>query len=126
MRNTTIAIIALALLAFSCKTSYNLGQCDQLFLDLVRRDKLKSKYQEQLKFELKEDVMFDDTAEILKEKCEKALRNLSEKERIVFLMNKKDGLKYKEIAKSLKISIKAIEKRMSQALKKIKVIKNEK
>ncbi len=36
MRNTTIAIIALALLTFSCKTTYKLGQCEQLFLDLEK------------------------------------------------------------------------------------------
>jgi len=58
--------------------------------------------------------------EALKEKCEAALLKLSEKERIVFLMSRKDDLKYREIAERLNLSEKAIEKRMSQALKKLR------
>jgi len=36
-------------------------------------------------------------------------------------MNRKDELKYREIAERLNISVKAVEKRMSKALKKLKV-----
>ena len=41
---------------------------------------------------------------------------MPEKQRTVFLMNRIDELKYKEIADQLELSVKAIEKRMSQAL----------
>lgn len=47
---------------------------------------------------------------------EKALKTMPEKQRTVFLMNRIDNLKYQEIADSLGLSVKAIEKRMSQAL----------
>jgi len=46
----------------------------------------------------------------------KALNNLPEKQRTVFLMSRMDELKYYEIAARLGISIKAVEKRMTQAL----------
>lgn len=45
-----------------------------------------------------------------------ALQNLPEKQRVVFLMSRMDDLKYNEIAESLGLSVKAVEKRMSLAL----------
>jgi len=57
---------------------------------------------------------------------EKALSQMKENQRIVFLMSRNDGLKYREIAEHLDISIKAVEKRMSEALDYLKVqLKNE-
>lgn len=52
----------------------------------------------------------------LKKAYEKALESMPEKQRTVFLMNRIDELKYKEIADQLELSVKAVEKRMSQAL----------
>lgn len=49
-------------------------------------------------------------------KLEKALSKLSESQRIAFLMNRIDGKKYKEIAEILNISVKAVEKRIHNAL----------
>lgn len=51
---------------------------------------------------------------------ENALRTMPEKQRDVFLMNRIDDLKYKEIAQQLNLSVKAVEKRMSQALEHLK------
>ena len=45
-----------------------------------------------------------------------ALKTMPEKQRTVFLLNRIDELKYKEIADHLELSVKAVEKRMSQAL----------
>lgn len=50
------------------------------------------------------------------EKLQKALSNLSEAQRTTFLMNRIDGKKYKEIAEILEISVKAVEKRIHNAL----------
>jgi RNA polymerase sigma-70 factor (ECF subfamily) len=50
-------------------------------------------------------------------KLQDAIANLSEAQRTAFLMNRIDGMKYREIAEHLNISVKAVEKRMSQALK---------
>lgn len=52
----------------------------------------------------------------LKNAYEAALKSMPEKQRTVFLMNRIDELKYTEIANQLGLSVKAIEKRMSQAL----------
>lgn len=55
-------------------------------------------------------------------KLEEAISDLPEGQREVFLMNRIDGLKYREIADLLGISQKAIEKRMSQALLQLRKI----
>ena len=52
----------------------------------------------------------------MKEKYAKALADLGEKQRTVFLMARMEGLKYHEIAERLNLSVKAVEKRMSIAL----------
>jgi RNA polymerase sigma-70 factor (ECF subfamily) len=64
-----------------------------------------------------EDIM---TFEELKGKYERALLNLPEKQRVVFLMNRIEGLKYHEIAETLDLSVKAVEKRMNLALEHFK------
>lgn len=46
----------------------------------------------------------------------KALEQMPETQRVVFLMSRNDELKYSEIAEYLDIGVKAVEKRMSAAL----------
>lgn len=54
-----------------------------------------------------------------------AINSLSEKQREVFLLNRIEKMKYKEIAELLDISVKAVEKRMHQALLQLRTkIKN--
>jgi RNA polymerase sigma-70 factor (ECF subfamily) len=50
------------------------------------------------------------------EKLESVIAGLPEKQREVFLLSRIDKKKYAEIAEMLDISVKAVEKRMSQAL----------
>jgi len=50
-------------------------------------------------------------------KLETAISNLPEGQKEVFLLHRVEGLKYREIAESLGISQKAVEKRMHQALR---------
>ena len=54
--------------------------------------------------------------EEFKQQLEKAISDLPETQRIVFLMNRIDKKKYREIAEELGISVKAVEKRMHKAL----------
>jgi len=49
-------------------------------------------------------------------KLQSAISGLGEKSRIVFLMNRIDGLTYNQIADNLDITVKAVEKRMKKAL----------
>lgn len=57
----------------------------------------------------------------LKNAYEAALKSMPEKQRVVFLMSRIEELKYKEIADQLGLSVKAIEKRMSQALDHLRI-----
>ena len=51
-----------------------------------------------------------------KKRLENAISALPEGQRVVFLMNRIDKKKYREIAEELTISVKAVEKRMHKAL----------
>lgn len=54
------------------------------------------------------------------EKLQNALSNLTEAQRVAFLMNRVEGKRFKEIAALLDISTKAVEKRIYGALKKLR------
>ncbi len=69
------------------------------------------------------DFLLEETE--LKARLEKAISDLPEKQRIVFLMNRFDNQSYTEIASALDLSVKAVEKRMHLALLALrKVVKN--
>ena len=50
----------------------------------------------------------------------KALEQMTEKQRTTFLMNRDEGMTYTEIAGSLRISVKSVEKHISAALRLLK------
>ncbi len=94
-----------------------------MFITRHRRAKLEMSYLGSLKNnevssspedELKDKELF--------ENYKKALSSLSEKQRTVFLMSRMEGLKYQEIAERLKISVKAVEKRMTATLTYLKKV----
>lgn len=90
---------------------------NNLFLNTVKREKVKQKiisqYGENQNIETPEFVLQE--KEFLK-KIELTIASLPEKQREVFLMNRIEKKKYKEISEVLGISVKAVEKRMHQAL----------
>ncbi len=53
-------------------------------------------------------------------KIETALSNLTEAQRVAFLMNRSEGKRFKEISELLGISVKAVEKRIYGALKRLR------
>jgi RNA polymerase sigma factor (sigma-70 family) len=55
------------------------------------------------------------------ERLQKALEELSEEQRVAFMMNRVDGLKHREIAEILGISQKAVEKRIYKALESLQL-----
>ena len=75
--------------------------------------KFKSAYFEKIEHESPEFILelkeFD-------KKLQKTISDLPERCRIVYLMNRKDDMKYSQIAESLNVSVKAVEKQMSKAL----------
>ena len=58
------------------------------------------------------------------QRLEQAINALPENQRVVFLMNRIDNKKYREIAEELGISIKAVEKRMHNALTALRKLHN--
>ena len=96
-----------------------------LFISRYRKQMVELKYRQELSFDMKEDTPEEQLQyEELKENYERALAQLSEKQRVVFLMSRVEGLKYYEIAERLSISVKAVEKRMKYALSALKVSLN--
>ena len=56
----------------------------------------------------------------IQQKVDTTLNNISPKAKEVFLMSRNEGLKYREIAEKLSISIKTVETHMSTALKELR------
>ena len=95
------------------------------FVSWIRKEKLKKVYAEQsFKHEIEENNQ-DLHKKNRKLKFEKVLKKMPEKQRVVLLMSKREGLTNKEISNYLEISLKAVEKRMTKALKFLKENINE-
>ncbi|MFA9187502.1 RNA polymerase sigma factor [Flavobacterium magnesitis] len=107
---------------FSKVKTYLFTTVNNLFLNTVKHQKVVLAF-------AKETPNLDRTnqspeylleEEEFKLKLQNAIASLSEAQREVFLMNRIDGKKYREIADVLGITQKAVEKRMSGALKILK------
>ena len=84
------------------------------------KDKVRFKFESQITGSIDyETPEFKLEYEEYSNKLQNAINNLPEGQREAFLLNRVDNLKYKEIAECLNISVKAVEKRISQALKKL-------
>ena len=89
----------------------------EMFISDYRHMMVEKKYLESLKFSYEESS--SDHSLEYSELCvnyEKALTRLPETQREVFLMSRNEEMKYSEIAARLRISVKAVEKRMTLAL----------
>lgn len=90
---------------------------NNLLINKLRRRQLKYRF-----LKLQEDRTDIQTPQYLMEmeefdeKLQNAIAKLPDGAREVFLMNRLDDLKYREIAEMLGLSMKAVEKRMSRAL----------
>ncbi|MEB8329779.1 RNA polymerase sigma-70 factor [Flavobacteriaceae bacterium KMM 6897] len=93
-----------------------------LFVDSKRKDKRKFELLENLKQEAYSDILYVDSNQFEQKLklIEAEIENLPEQCKKVFLMGKKEGLKYKEISEKLQISIKTVEVHMSKALKRLR------
>ncbi len=96
-----------------------------LWVSTYRKQQTQKNYLETLSFDSVSTTEETDTKDI-ERKINMALSELSEKKRTVFLMSRMEGLTYPQIADELKISVKAVEKRMSQTLQTLrKTLKDE-
>jgi RNA polymerase sigma factor (sigma-70 family) len=92
-----------------------------LFVSHMRREKLRRESPELIHFEQRDSSPEDELQyQELQEKYEKALVKLSEAQRIAFLMSRTEELTYQEIAARLSISVKAVEKRITGALSRLR------
>lgn len=88
-----------------------------IFISDYRRNTVHNKFKNAISIENEEITPEDEmTYRELSNSYETALANMPDNQRVVFLMSRSEGLKYKEIAERLDLSVKAIEKRMTQAL----------
>ncbi len=101
--------------------SFLFTTANNLMLNAVAHQKVVLKYErlpqrnstnESPEFVMQEKEYYD--------KLQKALANLTEAQRVAFLMNRVEGKRFKEIATLLDISVKAVEKRIYGALKKLR------
>jgi len=88
-----------------------------LFISKLRRKEIEKSYINTIEL----DYLTDSPEELTKlkeltDRYETALARLPDKQRVVFLMSRNEGLKYAEIADRLNISVKAVEKRMNKTL----------
>ena len=90
------------------------------FISQIRKKKVEKEYIESVNLRLIREP--DNNDDLLEKKVlfQKALNQLPEKQKTALLMNKMQGLTYKEIAEVLNLSQKAIEKRIGLALKALK------
>ena len=97
--------------------SYMFTTANNMFLNEVKHEKIVRKYNKLYKEEkTNESPEFIMLEKEFMDKLETTISKLAEKQREGFLLNRIEKKKYKEIANQLGISLKAVEKRMHQAL----------
>lgn len=96
---------------------------NRLFLDHYDHQKVVLKFEHRMdrsEDRMEQNPEFIYQGEEFKERLESAVSDLPEKQRVVFLMSRIDKYKNKEIADIMDISIKTVEKHVSNAVKSLK------
>ena len=91
-------------------------------LNQLKHLKIKEAYKEDNKREMEyEELRVDDSdGNELADKIKSTIEKLPEGRRKIFILSRYEGLKYKEIAERLNISVKTVENQMGSALKFLK------
>ncbi|WP_200977740.1 RNA polymerase sigma-70 factor [Echinicola sp. 20G] len=92
-------------------------------MNLIRHEKVKQKHQNITLYEAQNTSLQNDHGheDELMSLLKKALKDLPEKCRQVFLLSRYESLKYSEIAERMGISVKTVETHMGKALKHLRV-----
>ncbi len=89
-------------------------------LNYVRHSKVKEEYFRVVQSEQNDHSEdFESHAELM-QKIEESIDSLPEKRKEIFVLSRQEGLKYKEIAARLNISIKTVETQMGLAIKSLR------
>ena len=98
--------------------SYLFTVSNNLVIDSARKAKTKQRYLSELKIKHENiDPEYQLRMSDFKSKLESTIETMTTGSRDVFLMSRFNDMSYKEIAAALDLSVKAVEKRMSIALK---------
>ena len=101
--------------------SFVFTTANNLMLNEVAHQKVILKHQQtKPKMYTNENPEFLMQEQEYNDKLQKALSNLTEPQRVAFMMNRVEGKRFKEIAELLDISTKAVEKRIYGALEKLR------
>ncbi|MBP0904404.1 RNA polymerase sigma factor [Mariniflexile gromovii] len=103
---------------FTKAKTYLFTTINNLFLNTIKHNKVVMEYAKATPYldKTNESPDYILEEEEFKKKLQQAISLLSDAQREVFLLNRIEGKKYREIAELLDISQKAVEKRMSGAL----------
>ena len=97
--------------------SFLFTTANNLFINQVNRKKVALKFEQSVDKEHDhQDPEFLMQTNEFQQRLEKGINALSDDQRQIFLMNRIDKLKYREIAELLGISVKTVEKKMHLAL----------
>ncbi|WP_206538808.1 RNA polymerase sigma factor, partial [Aquimarina macrocephali] len=110
--------------------NYLFTVCYRLYIDQHRKDQIRNKVMDELKLSvLKNQIEHNDPTErqLRIKKILAVIEELPPRCKQILLLNKRDGVKYKEIAEKLDVSVKTVESQMRIAFQKIRdSFKNEK
>ncbi|GAA4276145.1 RNA polymerase sigma-70 factor [Aquimarina mytili] len=102
--------------------NYLYKSCYYELIDNFKKNKKELNYIEQIKNEVLE-VFIDEDTDFVKNQIQKVkveIDKLPPKCKEVFILNKMQGFKYKEVAEQLGVSIKTVEAQLSKAMSRIK------
>jgi RNA polymerase sigma-70 factor (family 1) len=105
---------------FGKAKSFLFKTAGNLMIDQIRHEKVKLNFLKQVRVERAEDPLFNVLKAEFEQQLETAISNLPSTQREAFLMSRIDKMSYEEIAGTLDISVKAVEKRMHLALTALK------
>ncbi len=87
-------------------------------LNIIKHNKTRAQYAQHILAEAEKNNFSDNYIEVdLAKKIEESIESLPEKRREIFRMSREEGLKYREIAEKLQLSVKTVETQMSLAFK---------
>ena len=99
--------------------NYFFRSVKNLCLNHIQHNKIKMRYSQQMMTEAEKHLPGEEHFEDfeLYEKIEESILSLPEKRREIFRLSREEGLKYREIADRLQISVKTVEAQMGLAIK---------
>lgn len=99
--------------------NYFFRSIKNLCINQIKHDKIKQEYSNKVMLQSEKNFVHDNyfTEIDLAEKIDASINSLPKKRREIFKLSREDGLKYREIAEKLNISIKTVETQMGLAIK---------